>query len=193
MNSMPATDTPETPESTPVAVTVSALPLEIHSQNERMRHIPSSDWMLRKMEGDVRQRVDLMVDVFHASSGDNTHRGELEGALRGLCRSVDRLADAARHGRINHAPNEIGAHLHWSIEHAVANLRGLDSETFGRRAPFHLFERSRSEPVYGAFLAVLAAIDRALAIARTIDPALDEQLYAHLVRLETPLRVEPIA
>ncbi len=192
MNSMPATEATETPEIAPAAPAVPALPLEIHAQNERMRHVPSIDWMLQKLEGDTRNRVGLMLDVFYASSGDDPNHAALDGALRGLCRTIDRLADAARHGRNNHAPNEIGAHLRWSLEHAAANLRGLDGETFGRRAPFHHFERSRSEPVYGALLSVLAAIDRALAVARAVDASLDERLYAHLVQLATPMRVEPM-
>src|SRR5260221_901166 len=193
MNSMLATDTPDTPEAVPVSVAVTPLPLEIQAQNERMRHIPSTEWMVRKLEGDVRKRIDLMLEVLTNLPGDDPRPVDLEAALRVLCRSIDRLAQAARHGRINHAPNEMGAHLHWSLEHAAANLRGVDGETFGRRAPFHLFERSKSEPLYGAFLVVLAAIDRALTLARTIDRALDERLYAHLVQLETPMRPEPIA
>jgi hypothetical protein len=193
MNSMPATDAPDTPEIAPAATTVPALPLEIHAQNERMRHVPSMDWLLQKLEGDTRKRVGLMLDVFYASSAEDPNHAALDGALRVLCRTIDRLADAARHGRSTHAPNEIGAHLRWSLEHAAANLRGLDAETFGRRAPFHHFERSRSEPVYGAFLSVLACVDRTIAVARTVDASLDERLYAHLVQLETPMRVEPIA
>jgi hypothetical protein len=193
MNSMLATDTPDTPEAVPASVAAPILPLEIHAQNERMRHIPSLEWMLGKLEGDARKRAGLMLDVLHALPGDDTRHAELEGALRLLSRSLDRLTEAARHGRTNHAPNEIGAHLRWSLEHAAANLRSLDGETFGRRAPFHHFERSRSEPVYGAFLSVLAAIERALAIASAADRSLDERLYAHLVHLETPLRREPIA
>lgn len=193
MDSMLATDTPDTPEAVPAPVAPPFLPLEIHAQNERMRHIPSSDWMVRKLEGDARKRIDLMLEVLHALPGDNPHHAELESALRVVCRSVDRLTEAARHGRSNHAPNELGAHLRWSLEHAAANLRALDAETFGRRAPFHHFERSRSEPVYGAFLSMLAAIERAIASASAADHSLDERLYAHLVHLETPMRREPIA
>ena len=192
MNSMLATDTPDTPEAVPASVAPPILPLEIHAQNERMRHIPSLEWMLRKLEGDARKHTDLMLEVLHALRSDDALHAELDGALRLLCRSLDRLTEAARHGRANHAPNEIGAHLRWSLEHAAANLRSLDGETFGRRAPFHHFERSRSEPVYGAFLSVLAAIGRALAVASAADRSLDERLYAYLVQLETPMRSEPM-
>lgn len=192
MNSMLATETAEngTPASAPAPAP--AFPLEIHAQNERMRHIPSLDWIVRKLEGDVRKRMDLLLDVLRTLPNDDPRHADLEGPLRAFCRSLDRLAEAARHGRTNHAPNEISAHLRWSLEHAVANLRGLDAETFGRREPFHHFDRSRSEPLYGAFLAVLCALERTFDTARPIDPFLDERLYAHLVQLDPPMRREKL-
>jgi hypothetical protein len=193
MNSMLATETTGNAAAAPEPSAPSALPLEIHGQNERMRHIPTSEWMMRKVEGDVLKRVDLLLEVLRATPHDDPRHADLEGLLRSLCRCIDRLAEAARHGRNSHAPNEIGAHLHWSLEHAIANLRSLDAEVYGRRVPFHQFDRSRAEPVYGALLAVLSSLDRSLLIARPIDPSLDERLYAHLVQLETPMRPEPMA
>jgi hypothetical protein len=197
MNSMLATETTgdaggDAPVvSTPAPVT--GLPLEIHAQNERMRHIPVSDWMIRKLDGDIRRRTELLLDVLHTLPADDPRHADLEGPLRALCRSIDKLADAARHGRNSHAPNEITAHLRWSLEHAVANLRSLDGETFGRRAPFHHFDRSRAEVVHGALLCVFASLDRTFETARAIDPTFDERLFAHLVQLETPMRREPMA
>ena len=193
MNSMLATETAADGTPVPTPAPSPALPLEIHAQNEHMRHIPSLDWVLRKLDGDVRKRVDLLLDVLRPLPHDDPRHADLEGPLRALCRCIDKLADAVRHGRNTHAPNEIGAHLHWSIDHALANLRSLDGETFGRREPFHHFERSRSEPIYGALLSVLASLERTFAVARAIDPTLDERLYGHLVQLEAPLRREPIA
>ncbi len=197
MNSMLATETTgDAGGDAPVVSTplpAAALPLETQAQNEHMRHIPAADWMVRKVDGDARRRVELLLDVLRALPSDDARHADLEGPLRTLCRSIDKLAEAARHGRNNHAPNEIAAHLRWSLEHAVANLRGIDAETFGRRAPFHHFDRSRAEAVYGALLCVFAALDRAAGAARAIDPALDERLFAHLVQLETPMRQEPMA
>jgi hypothetical protein len=186
MNSMPATETAASAAPTPLA-------LETSAGNERMRHIPTLEWMVAKLEGDVRRRLDMVLEVYHALHFDDPRHADLEGPLRSLCRCIDKLAEAARHGRSNHPPNEIGAHLHWSLEHAAANMRGIDGEIFGRRAPFHYFDRSRSEPIYGALLAVLSSMERTLAVARAIDPTLDERLYAHLVTLQVPMRCEPIA
>src|SRR5258708_22676076 len=114
MNSMLATDTPDTPEALPVSVAVAALPLEIHAQNERMRHVPSTDWMVRKLEGDVRKRIDLILEVLTNLPGDDPRPVDLEGALRVLCRSIDRLAESARRRPLHHPPPETGAPPHWS-------------------------------------------------------------------------------
>lgn len=187
MNSMLATDANDS------AATAKTL-LESHHSNERMRHIPPLEWLVNKLEGDVRRRVDMLLVVHHTLHHDDVRRADLEGPLRALCRAIERVADAVRHGRNNHhAPQELGAHLVWSIEHAAAALRTLDPELFGRRYPFHAFERSRGESVYGALIVALMALDRAIIIGRAIDPTLDEKLYAHLVSLEEPLRREPIA
>src|SRR5258708_35901038 len=115
MNSMLATDTPDAPEAVPASVAVTPLPLEIHAQTERMRHIPSTEWMIRKLEGEVRKRIELMLEVRTNLPRDDPRPVDLEGALRRLCRSVDPLAEAARHGRSNHGPHENGAHLHPSL------------------------------------------------------------------------------
>ena len=187
MNSMVATETPD------AAAHAAALPLETIAANERMRHIPRIEWIINKLESDVRKRADLAINVAHALSPDDARRADLEGPLRALCRAIDRAGDVVRHTRTNHAPNETGAHILWSIEHAVASLRTVDPETFGRRQPFHFFERSKSETLYGALLAVLCSLDRVLATARGIDPSIDEKLYAHLVSLDPAMRTDPIA
>src|SRR5207244_2423132 len=115
MNSMLATETTDNAAAVPAPPPTPAFPLEMHAQNERMRHIPTAEWMVRKLEGDVRQRTDLLLDVLRPLPNDDPRHADLEGPLRALGRCIDRLADAARHGRNNHAPNELGAHLRWSL------------------------------------------------------------------------------
>src|SRR5260221_8019349 len=104
MNSMLATET------TDAAAAAKPLPLETHGGNERMRHLPRLEWIIGKLEGDIRHRVDLALDVFHALNHDDARRADLEAPLRTLCRALERLADVARHARTGHAPNEISAH-----------------------------------------------------------------------------------
>ena len=67
-------------------------------------------------------------------------------------------------------------------------MRLVDDATFGRRAPFHHFEKSKSETLYAAFLVVLHHIERLTRVARSIDPAVTEQLCEGLVQLQEPLR-----
>jgi hypothetical protein len=81
----------------------------------------------------------------------------------------------------------------WSVNHAVSCLNSLDPSLFGRRCPFHTFERSKSEPVYGATVAVLSHLRDLTALVRTIDPDIDGRLLDGLVTLQEPLRREPMA
>lgn len=161
-----------------------------------MRHVPSIEWIVWKLDHDVRGRLGKLMTSFSALSSDDARRGPIETELRNVCRAVDRLAEAAKHTRANGFPSELSNRIQWSLDHAVANLKNVDPTTFGRRYPFHLFERSRSEPLYGALLTVLSAVDRTLPLARAADPSLDERLMAGLVVLENPVdnrMLKPIA
>ncbi len=163
--------------------------LEEHHANEAMRHIPTIAWMSEKLDGDVRRRIDKLC-----ASLEGKMTADAEHALRGLCRALDRFADAAKHVRNNgHGPNEVVQKLRWALNHAVSSLRLADAATFGRRAPFHHFEKSKSETTYAAFLVVLDAVERLTRVTRTIDPDLDDKMNEGLVQLATPLRTQPIA
>ncbi|HUP63134.1 MAG TPA: hypothetical protein VNA69_22275 [Thermoanaerobaculia bacterium] len=182
-----ATEPQDTPSSEPVA---HATTLETWSHNERMRHIPSAAWMAQKLDVELRHRVDALFGVY-LSAG---HHADMEKEFRALCRSLDRVADVARHVRGNqHPPPDLGHRVSWSISHAVSNLNTLDAETFGRRFPFQTFERSNAEPLWAATLSVIEHVHRLTEIARTIDRAIDERMYEGLVTLQTPLDPRPMA
>ena len=178
------------------ATVVAPVVLETPAGNERMRHVPSIEWITWKLDYDVRTRLGKLLTSFSALSSDDSRRGPIETELRNVCRAVDRLAEAAKHTRTNGLPTELSNRIQWSLDHAVANLKNVDPTTFGRRYPFHLFERSRSEPLYGALLSVLHSVDRAIPTVRAADPSLDERLMAGLVVLENPVderMLKPIA
>lgn len=167
--------------------------LEHWPENERMRHVPSLQWIIQKLDQDVRRRLEkLLVPYSDVASADPRH-APLESELRALCRSLDRVADVARRGRNGHAPNEISARVRWTLDHAVQNLTAADAETFGRRFPFHTFERSNAEPLWGAVLGVLQHLQNLVPLIREIEPDIDERMYEGLVNLIEPLRREPIA
>lgn len=181
---MVATDA-NVPASTPAS-------LETSPKNDRMRHVPRLDWMIQKLDGDLRRRIGLLTVPFLSLPQDDPRHLAIEQELRGLCRALDRLSDLARHGRPAQAPQELVARVLWALDHAIASLRSLDGETFGQRHPFHLFERSRAEPTYAALLLVIAHVDRLLPLIRPLDARIDEHLLTGLVQLERPLPTEPM-
>ena len=188
MTSTAATEIPQAPSS--------AKPfLETWGKNERMRHIPPATWITRKVDEDLRRRIEIVCSSFERLSASDPSRPAAEQALTALCRSMDRVADLAKHGRAA-APQggtDVAARLRESVQHAVANLTATDDNLFGRRYPYQTFERSKAEPLVGALLAAIDALHRATDVLRKTDPSIDEQMLDGLVKLETPLRQEPIA
>lgn len=170
-----------------------ALPLETHATNARMRHVPSAEWLAAKLDGDVRRRLETLWLAASNLEHDDPHFPAVERELRLLCRALDHVAGIARHHRGHpHPPSDLGQHLRWSIDHTLAALRAPD-ETFARRFPFHTGERSNAEPLWGCFLKVLWHINRLTELAREFNPSVDERLLEGLVQLREPLRLEPIA
>jgi hypothetical protein len=167
--------------------------LEVWGRNEVMRHVPSLEWFVRKLDHDLRHRIETLYPPVAALPHDDARRAAIDEIARALCRAIDRLAETAKHSRLTQPPNDLGERLTWSLNHAIASLNSLDPSLFGRRCPFHTFERSRTEPVYSGMAAVLWHVRTLTAIVRTIDPDLDARLLDGLVTLEVPLRREPMA
>ena len=185
MNSMVATEALEKPATHPS--------LETWGKNERMRHIPSVEWMTWKLDSDIRHRVDRLLAPFTALPLDDPRHAAAEVELRGLCRAVERFADMIRHNRGGHAPQELGNKISWVIGQAVGAMHALDGNLFGRRYPFQTFERSKGEATWGALLAIIDHVNRVTPLIRAIDPDIDAKLLENLVRLEEPMRETPMA
>jgi hypothetical protein len=168
--------------------------LEAWPQNERMRHIPNAAWILQKLDGDLRRRIDLLWSAYASLGADHPQHAKIEQELKTLCRSLDRLSDVARRHRGHpHPPNELGARIQWTLNQTVSNLNTVDAETFGRRFPFQTFERSFAEPLWAALLSVIEHVRRVTECVREADPNIDSRLYEGLVVLQTPLNPKPIA
>ena len=186
MNSTVATELTEKPAARSL--------LETWGKNERMRHIPPLEWIVHKLDRDLRQRIAKLSAALSALPPEDARRVPIEAELRGICRSIDRLADMAKYTKpSNHAPTEIQARIEWAVTHAVSCLNTLDANLFGRRYPFQSFERSNGEPIYGALLTVIDRAQRLTELVRAVDPRIDEQLYADLVSLQVPMRAEAMA
>ena len=167
--------------------------LEQWSQNERMRHVPTLEWIRQKLDHDVRHKLEkLLVPWSDLPASDQRHAA-IDTELRAVCRALDRVADVAWRNHRGHAPNELAGKVRWSLDHAVQNLAVADAETFGRRYPFHTFERSNAEPLWGSMLSVLDHLQRVVPLIREIEPQIDERIYEGLVNLVEPLRGEPMA
>lgn len=184
----------EQPTPPPLEAATHATLLETHAQNERMRHIPTLEWMVRKLDGDVRRRIEKLWLPYSDLPASDARHPALEAGFRALCRSLDRVADVARHhhGK-QHAPNDLGSRITWSVQHAIQNLNSAEGETFGRRYPFQTFERSNGEPLWAALLTAIQHVQRLTDLVREIEPDIDERLYEELVQLQEPLRREPMA
>src|SRR5262245_18424816 len=186
MNNMVATEALEKPAATHAL-------LETWGKNERMRHIPSVAWMSWKLDVDIRRRADRRVAPFAALPRDDPRFAHLDAELRVLLRAIERFTDAVRHNRGGHAPQELPNRSSWSIVQAIGALHSLDGNLFGRRYPFHTFERSKAEPIWGALLTILDHLNRITPLVRAIDPDIDARLYDNLVQLNEPMRETPMA
>jgi hypothetical protein len=161
MNSTLATDLTEKPATHPL--------LETWGKNERMRHVPSIEWIIDKLDRDLRRRTNVL-----ATTATND---AIDAELKAFIRAVDRLADMAKYSRTQgQAPAEIASRLDFTITHAISCLNSLDPNLFGRRYPFQTFERSKAESIYGALLIVIDRTHRLTELVRGVDRTVDERL-----------------
>jgi hypothetical protein len=205
MNNMLATETTGQPEAPADVETARKRPvapgLEAWKANERMRHVPTLEWVVWKLDSDVRDRVAKLMSAFSPLPGDDPRRARIEAEMKPVCKALDRLSAATRVSRTEstpapHASRPIENRIQWALDHAVGTLKGVDVSTFGRRYPFHMYERSQAESIYGSLLAVMNSVDRLLPLIREVDPGLDERLLDGLVVMQNPVddrMLKPIA
>jgi hypothetical protein len=205
MNNLLATETIGQPEAREHGETAPkkavAAGLETWKSNERMRHVPTLEWVIWKVDSDVRERLAKLTSAFTQLAADDVRRAPIDAELKLVCRAVDRLSTATRVSRVESTPppnasRPVESRIQWALDHAVGTLKGVDVATFGRRYPFHMYERSHAESIYGALLAVMSCVDRLLPLIREVDPGLDERLLDGLVVLQNPVddrMLKPIA
>jgi hypothetical protein len=134
-----------------------------------MRHVPPAEWIVSKLDRDLRRRINVLLTA--------PINEPLENEMKAVCRAIDRLADAAKQSRAAvQPPQEIASRLDFAITHAVSCLNSLDPNLFGRRYPFQTFERSKAECVYAALLVVIDRVHRLTELVRTVDRGIDAKL-----------------
>lgn len=191
MNSTLATESTVTPEEKPPVAST----LESWTANERMRHVPEVEWMIRKVDTELRKRFEKLTSGTTELPAADPRHGAIEAELRSLCRAIERLIDSIKTSRHN-GGNDLPSRVNNLLTQAAASLRSLESTPFGRRHPFHLFDRSKAEPVYAALLTVMGHVDRLVPLVRAVDPNVDERLLEGLVVLQNPIddrMLRPIA
>lgn len=130
--------------------------------------------MARKVEGDIRKRVETLLSLFTDLASTDPRHAALDGEFRSLCRALERLIDCAKpHARHNGHNSDLPIKIDALLKECAAALHSLEPTAFGRRNPYHLFDRSKGELVYGALLSVIAHVNSLLTLARTIDPSID--------------------
>lgn len=182
-------------QSTPTAERATRLaPLETHANNERMRHIPSIPWMIQKLDGDLRRKIERLWLPYSDLHASDPRHAPIEAELRALVRSLERICFVARrHHAHLHPPTELGSRLNWTVSQAISSLTAADTDTFGKRFPSHTGERSNCEPLWAAMLSVIQHVQKLIPMIRAIEPDIDERMYEGLVQLNEPLRREPMA
>jgi hypothetical protein len=161
-----------------------------------MRHIPTLDWMVQKLERGLHDRLELMISALQGHEADEMLHAEIGGCLRAIGRSFEKVCDTIRPSRHHADSHDPVAFVRSTLVAAVNSLRSVDPTTFGRREPFHHFDRSKSECIHGAVLNAIVHVNRLIDLVRKVDSTIDDRLWAHLVNLGHPLNDEvkrPIA
>ena len=193
MNSMLATEAAVTTEEKRPALP----PLEAGSSNELMRHVPATAWMVRKLDSELRTRLEKLLAVYSGLAAADPRHASIDTELRALCKTLERLAESVKPGRHHtNGSSDLPSKITALLNHAISCLRSLESTAFGRRNPYHLFEKSKAECVYAALLSVICHVERIVPLVRAVDPSVDERLLAGLVTLSNPVddrMLKPIA
>jgi hypothetical protein len=153
------------------------VPLEQFDSNPENRHVPPAEVLTRRMDGEFRRNLSVIWDSLLSAMapGDTDLRVAFEGRIRYVVRWLDRMAHLAR-GAQSAPSDDLRVHLNRAIDGAVAAIRALEPSRLRRRTPFHLFERSRGELVYAAFVVVECAIAELAEQIAPLDPSLPEKL-----------------
>lgn len=163
--------------------------IEEFGQTEEMRHVPPLSWFNETLDQQVRSRIEtLYASCFELGrSVDSASLNEVETRFRQICRGLERLGEQARgrRGPANHESN-LRSRLRSALGFAIESMATIDPAQFRRRNPFQLFERSRGECLYSAFLVILCEIEGLGAVAATIDPDLPMKLIKPPFALPPP-------
>lgn len=170
--------------------------LERIGETPELRHVPPREVVVRRLDVEFRRKLTILWDSVAAldQPSDTDLHAAFEDRVRYIIRWLDRLAHLAR-GPYNPPHGNLREQLLAAVDGAVSAVNATDANAFRRRTPFHLFDRSRGELIYGAFVVIESAIASLTEQLSRIDPSLYEkllngdaapQLYSIVERAATP-------
>jgi len=169
--------------------------MEQQRQNEVMRHIPTLARTRERIGKNYRSIAEKLFSSAYERGAVTP--ADVENGFRSLARCIEKFSESIRHTRINgHNQQEMGKRLSAAFDQALLALDSIHADEYGRRAPFHLFDRSHAETIFASVLMIGVHLERLIVLVAKIDPDLNERLLADTIRLEHPLNeqvLQPIA
>ena len=131
--------------------------------------------------------------AFERAEGSPDISGEIAADFAALGRSIERIGELTRHGRLHDPP---GANprdrVQRAIDFAAEGLRATDADVFGRRETIHSFDKSPGEKIYAALLIAGYRLRRLTEKVATVAPDIHTNLLAHSVVQQYPVNEETL-
>lgn len=159
--------------------------IEQHGTTEKMRHVPPLEWLLERLRGAWRERLDKLAMATISATTEPPPSEEVREAellLRRICGWLQTLVQQIRGRRPErHSDSDLHVLLLYSMDQCTAALETLDSAAFRCRTPFHEFETSEGEAIYEQILIILALTGRLEEAVARFDPDISFRLMESLL------------
>jgi hypothetical protein len=142
--------------------------MESMDPRRAMRHIPTPQELIRRVDVLLRKRATVALDVLHAAEMTPEVRKAAEDRVTAATTWLDRAGDLAK-SRPTHAPGAPSARILAALDKLAESLRSVDPAAWGVCAPSNRFDPSRWEPLWQAVLAAGYSLDQALDILVEVD------------------------
>jgi hypothetical protein len=170
------------------------VPMEDTATTDQMRHIPSLETVIRKVDEEFRRQIDLYYQsAFGSAHDDRELEHEIESRLRTFTRSLIRLAAAAGRSITPQERDHLRVALETALNESVGALRSIDVNLYGRRQPFNRFERSRWERIFSGYLEANCRLAELLPLIEKLDADVRMKLMDQRSPREMPLLEEAVS
>jgi hypothetical protein len=165
----------------------------IQFSEEVMRHVAPLDVVQRRLETSLERSQRLYRAAFESGMNPPAEAiARVRAGFGDLCRSLDRLCETARHGRVPGHPEDLRQKLDHAFASARSALAGMDPVNFVRRVHHVEFHRSPGELTCSALGVVGAQIRRLVHLVAVVNPDVYEILLEGLVVAAWPVNEETL-